>query len=95
MAKKRTSRVVSATVAAKTLGALIDRVRQERAVYVIERGGTAVARVVPMGTAPCTLADLADVLKRRADLEPAYLDEVEAGVQAWNQPSLPGDPWTS
>ena len=97
MAKKKRAagRTVSATAAAKTFGRLIDRVREERAEYLIERGGTPVARIVPLGAGACTLGDLADLLTRRAELDAAYLDEVEAGVKAWNRPAVPGDPWTS
>jgi antitoxin (DNA-binding transcriptional repressor) of toxin-antitoxin stability system len=94
-AKPPIRRTVSATAAAKTFGGLIDRVREERAEYMVERGGTPVARIVPIGATSCTLAELADLLERRTDLDPAYLDEVEAGVKAWNRPAVPGDPWTS
>ena len=38
---------VSATEAAKNFGRLIDRVRETRATYVVERGGTPVATVSP------------------------------------------------
>ena len=89
------SRTVSATTAAKGLGALIDRVREERAEYVIERGGTPVVRVVPVRSTSCTLAALSALLKRKVALDPAYLDEVEAGVRRANEPVVPGDPWTS
>ena len=97
MARKRRSvpRSVSATAAAKTFGRLVDRVREERAEYLIERGGTPVARIVPLNAAACTLGELSDLLTRRVALDPAYLDEVEAGVKASNRPAVPGDPWTS
>jgi prevent-host-death family protein len=86
---------VSATTAAKGLGGLIDRVREERAEYVIERGGTPVVRLVPVRATSCTLAALSALLKRKVALDPTYLDEVEAGVRAANEPAVPGDPWTS
>lgn len=98
MARKRStrsSRTITATAASKALGGLIDRVREERAEYVIERAGTPVARLVPVGAVSCTLAELAQLLLRRVDLDPKYLDEVEAGVRAWNRASVPGEPWTS
>jgi hypothetical protein len=96
MARKRAgARTISATAAAKTLGGLIDRVREERAEYVIERGGTPVARMGPIGPVSCTLGELAELMTRRVELDPKYLDEVEAGIRAWNRPSVPGDPWTS
>jgi prevent-host-death family protein len=93
--RERATRTISATAAAKTFGGLIDRVREERAVYVIERAGTPVARVVPMAGGSCTLAELARLLERRIELAPKYLDAVEAGIRAANKPVVPGDPWTS
>lgn len=105
MTEKRSDRVgrgdprarptISATDAAKTFGRLVDRVREERAVYVIERGGTPVAEIGPVAAASCTMADLVGVLRARAPLDEAYLREVESGVKAWNKPSVPRDQWTS
>ena len=97
-ARRRASRLkptISATDAAKTFGGLVDRVREERAVYVIERGGTPVAEIGPVAAAACTVADLVDVLRAQAPLDKAYLREVESGVKAWNKPSVPRDRWTS
>ena len=42
------ARVVTATDAAKNFGAIVDRVREDRAVYVVERGGTPVAQIGPV-----------------------------------------------
>jgi antitoxin (DNA-binding transcriptional repressor) of toxin-antitoxin stability system len=86
---------ISATDAAKTFGRLVDRVREERAVYVIERGGTPVAEIGPVAAASCTLADLVEVLRTRSPLDKAYLREVGSGVKAWNKPAVPRDRWTS
>ena len=86
---------ISATDAAKTFGRLVDRVREERAVYVIERGGTPVAEIGPVAAASCTVADLVEVLRTRSPLDKRYLREVEAGVKVWNKPSVPRDRWTS
>lgn len=87
--------VISATDAAKTFGRLVDRVREERAVYVVERGGTPVAQIGPVASARCTLRELADLLRRRERVSKAYLRHVEAGVKASNKPAVPRDPWTS
>jgi antitoxin (DNA-binding transcriptional repressor) of toxin-antitoxin stability system len=91
----RAKPTISATDAAKTFGRLVDRVREERAVYVIERGGTPVAQIGPVSTSSCTLADLAALLRSRERLDEQYLREVEAGLKAWNKPSVPRDQWTS
>lgn len=96
MAKTRKSgreRTVSASEAAKNFGALVDRVRSERAVYVVERGGAPVVRIEPVETVRCTLGDLAAWLRSREPLDPRYLDEVERVVAAFNDPAVPGNPW--
>ena len=91
----RRRRTVSATYAAKSFGRLVDRVRTERARYVVERGGTAVAEIAPVSAAMCTVADLVRLLDDRDRLGEAYLRAVEAGVSAFNRPAAPGDPWGS
>lgn len=90
----RSSRVISATRAAKSFGSLVDRVREEQAEYVVERGGRPVARIVPAaGVRGCTVADLIVFLRAgpRADAE--YLTAVEKGVAFLNRPAVPEDRW--
>ena len=87
--------MVSATEAAKRLGALVDRVRDERAAYTIERGGIAVARLEPVGVARCTLRDLAVLLDQLDKPDAEYLEEVERAVAEFNRPALPATPWES
>jgi len=53
--KRRGRRV---TEAAKSFGRLVDRVREERATIVIERGGKAVAQITPLVGASFTFAAL-------------------------------------
>ena len=91
----RTRPTISATDAAKTFGRLVDRVREERAIYVIERGGTPVAQIGPAPNASCTVVDFVALLRARPTLDEGYLREVEAGLKAWNRPSVPRDRWTS
>jgi antitoxin (DNA-binding transcriptional repressor) of toxin-antitoxin stability system len=91
----RTRPTISATDAAKTFGRLVDRVREEHAVYVIERGGTPVAQIGPVPMASCTVADFVALLRARPPLDEGYLREVEAGLKAWNKPSVPRNRWTS
>ena len=91
----RTRPTISATDAAKTFGRLVDRVREEHAVYVIERGGTPVAQIGPVPTTSCTVAEFVALLRTRERLDEGYLREVEAGLKAWNKPSVPRNRWTS
>jgi antitoxin (DNA-binding transcriptional repressor) of toxin-antitoxin stability system len=92
---RRPDRAVSATDAAKNFGRLVDRVREERAVYVIERGGRPVAQIGPAPAPSCTLRDLSAFLRGGHRLDEAYLREVESGVARANRPALPEDRWES
>lgn len=93
MARKRP--FVSATEAAKTFGRLVDRVREERATFIIERSGVPVAQIGPVSDRRCTLGDLVDLLRRLGPVDEEYLQEVEAGIAVWNKPVVPRDPWKS
>ena len=86
-------RVVTASEAVRNFAGLVERVREERAAYVVERAGRPVVVVVPPDTRACTLRDLAAWLRGRPALDAAYLDEVEAAVRSFNRPAVPGDPW--
>lgn len=88
-------RTISASEAAKNFGALVDRVREERAAYVVERSGVPVVRVVPVERERATVADLVAVLRAAPSPDPAFLDEVERGVAFLNKPAVPRDPWAS
>jgi len=85
--------VISASAAAKGFGALIDRVRRERAIYVVERGGTPVVHIAPAPAARCTVADLVELCRSRAPVDEPYLAAVEAGVAFFNTPAPPVDAW--
>ena len=87
------TRRISATEAAKNFGTLVDRVRSERAVYIVERSGSPVVRIEPVDVVRCTVGDLADWFAGRRPLDATYVDEVEAAVKAFNKPAIPGDPW--
>lgn len=86
-------KTISATEAAKNFGRLVDRVRETRAVYTIERGGVPVAQIGPVPAAPCTIADLVALLRRLPRVDEGYLRAVEDGIRAFNKPTLPRDPW--
>lgn len=98
MRKKRTThrdRTISATAAAKNFGRLVDRVREERAVYVVERAGRPVAEIGPAAARTCTVRDLVAFLRARHRLDDTYFKEVEAGIAFLNRPALPEDRWES
>ena len=88
-------RSVSATTAARTLGALIDRVRAHRVPYIVERAGTPVAQIVPIREKRRTLADLG-ALKSIPAPDDAFLEAVADGQAFFNHPTVPaapGDRW--
>jgi predicted regulator of Ras-like GTPase activity (Roadblock/LC7/MglB family) len=77
-----------------TIGAaLVDRVRQTQAVYVVERGGLPVAEISPVRVARCTLGELATLLATLSPAGEAFLKEVEAGIERYNRPAVPGERW--
>ena len=87
---------VAATEAAKNFGRLVDRVREERATYVIERGGKPVAQIGPLGTLTSTMADLkALVSMTTPHVDETYLRAVERSVRRHNAPRVRRNPWAS
>jgi hypothetical protein len=86
-------RAISASSAAKNFGRLIEQVRSERAVYVVERGGAPAVRITPVATARFTIGDLVGFLRAEPRPDDAYLDAVETGVSALNRPAVPKNPW--
>lgn len=91
------ARVVTATEAAKNFGALVDRVRQDRAVYVVERGGTPVAEVGPVQGRAFTVRDFVRMVRSRPgpSLDDEFARAVAEGVAMLNRPRVPGEPWES
>ena len=89
------ARVVTATETAKNFGAIIARVREERAVYVVQRSGTPVAEIRPVQAKNLRVRDFVELL-RSESMPPAgeeYLKAVEEGVAVWNRAEVPSDPW--
>ncbi len=89
------SRVVSATEAAKNLGEVLARVREDRAVYVVERRGRPVARISPVEDRVFTGADFVGLARSTSDPSagPEYARAVEEGVAFLNRAEVPKNPW--
>jgi antitoxin (DNA-binding transcriptional repressor) of toxin-antitoxin stability system len=90
---RREAARVSATEAAKNFGRLVDRVREERATYVIERGGTAVARIAPVERTSFTMSDLKSLLSRLPRAREDYLEAAERSAARHNRPRRRRNPW--
>ena len=84
---------VSATEAAKNFGALVDRVREQRHSYVIERGGVPVAQIGPVSTRRFTGRDFLELLQSTSHPDEDYLRAVEEGIAAMNQEEVPENRW--
>lgn len=96
-ARAPAARVITATDAAKNFGALVDRVRQDRAVYVVERGGKPVVEVGPVQRRAFTVRDFVAMVGSRPgrSLDDEFAHAVSEGVAMLNRPRVPGDPWES
>ena len=84
---------VAATEAAKNFGALVDRVREDRATYIVERGGVPVAEIRPVERNAFTIADFKALT---ADLPAAgeeYARAVETAVKGHNRSRVRRNPW--
>src|SRR5262249_14300434 len=86
-------RKVSATAAAKTFGRLVDRVREEKATYVVERGGTAVARISPIDAPTATIADLRTLVGDLPRPDDEYARAVAKAIGRRNRPRTRRNPW--
>jgi prevent-host-death family protein len=88
--------VVSASEAAKSMGTLLDRVRAHGVEVVIERHGTPIARLTPIGSAPvCTPKRFAELLRTLPPLDEDYRSAVRRGIDDMNQPTPTDTPWES
>lgn len=91
-ARERDSRI-AATEAAKNFGRLVNRVREERATYIVERGGAPVAQIGPVNYKRSTMADFKAFVRNTRHVDEEYLRAVEDAVRRHNQPRVPDNPW--
>jgi len=90
--RKREVRV-PATEAAKAFGHLVDRVREDRATYIIERGGKPVAQITPLERRSFTFAALKALVTALPRADADYLTTLERVTAARNKPSVRSNPW--
>jgi prevent-host-death family protein len=98
MAKSRVRRTgrastVTATEAAKNFGALVDRVREAGAAYVVERKGRPIARIAPVSAHGCTMAELARWFDERPAVSDEFASAVADHVKAVNRRRVPSSRW--
>lgn len=90
---RRRGSAVSATEAAKNFGRLVDRVREDRATYIVERGGLPVAAIGPIEERSCTIGDFKALIARAPRVDEEYLEEVDAAIARHNRPRVRRNPW--
>lgn len=83
---------IAATEAAKTFGRLVNRVCEEHATYVIERGGQAVAQIGPVERRS-TLADFVAFIQTAPRAGEEHARAVSTAVRRHNTPRVRRDPW--
>jgi antitoxin (DNA-binding transcriptional repressor) of toxin-antitoxin stability system len=83
---------VSATEAAKNFGRLVDRVREDRVTYDVERGGKPVARIAPIDRV-FTMADFKALARALPSGDGAYLKAVARASARHNRPRVRRNPW--
>ena len=84
---------VSATEAAKNFGRLVDRVREERVTYDIERGGKPVAQIAPLDRPAFTMGNFKALLRALPPSDDEYLKIIERASARRNRPRLRRNPW--
>ena len=92
-AARSPARTVTATEAAKNFGAIVDRVREDRVVYTVERGGKPVAQIGPVDTRRFTVRDFVELLESAPKADEEYLRAVEEGIEFFNRPTVPENRW--
>lgn len=84
---------VSATEAAKSFGRIVDRVRETRETYIVERAGVPVVRIDPVSSDTFTLAAFKALVARLPRADAPYLDAVERAASARHGPRARRNPW--
>ncbi len=90
-------RAVSATYAARNFATLVNRVREERAAYVVERSGKPVAEIRPVKDRVVTMREFVALFpaETRGPADEEYLRAVEEGIAFLNRAVIPESPWDS
>jgi antitoxin (DNA-binding transcriptional repressor) of toxin-antitoxin stability system len=92
---RRAGRItVSATDAAKNFGRLVDRVRETRSTYIVERAGVPVAQVGPAERSVFTMADFKALLAEGPRAGDEYVQAVSRAVERHTHPGLRKNPWS-
>jgi prevent-host-death family protein len=83
---------VTATELARNVADILARVRYRGESFVVERNGRPIARIVPAGPPPASLADALSAWLSGRESDPGFADDL-ASVDAADRP--PDNPWDS
>ncbi len=78
-------------MAARRFSEVVNRVRYQGEVFVVERGGTPVCEIGPPRAGHLTLGELSDVLRALPVVDDGYWKAV--ATAAAQQPLVPDSPW--
>lgn len=84
---------VGATEAAKSFGRLVDRVREERATIVIERGGKPVAQITPVVGTSFTFEAFKSLVAALPRADRDYLATLERETKRHRRVQVRANPW--
>ena len=90
---RATGRTVTATEAAKNFGAIVDRVREDRVVYTVERSGKPVAQIGPVASRRFSVRDFVELLESAPKADEEFRQAVEDGIKLFNRPTVPKSRW--
>ena len=85
---------ITASEASRNFSDILNRVKYKREVFVVERNGERVCRIVPANPVEWkSAAELADAWARLPKPDPGFWDDVEENIRQMNQPLPVTSPW--
>ena len=85
---------ISATEASRSFSELLGRVKYGREEFLVEKGGVAFCRIVPVDGRPqLSIGEVAKLIAARGG-DPGFADDIEEAVNLGNTLAIPQDPWT-
>ena len=84
---------ITASEASRNFSDILNRVKYKGEVFVVERNGERVCRIVPADVEWKSAVELAESWSRIPKPDPGFWDDVEEGIRQMNQPLPVTSPW--
>jgi prevent-host-death family protein len=84
---------ITASEASRNFSDILNRVKYKGEVFVVERNGERVCRIVPADVEWKGALELAESWSRLPKPDPGFWDDVEEGIRQMNQPLPVTSPW--